>query len=143
MKIPNLRFWQWFVLFLVLAYAVDWFIQLPDGRARQINAALASLGSEALNRYPFPFRALRVAGNTAVLTTPRNPQSPAFRFLAVIHPEVDVKDANNPAFIAVEKELAAVQSEAMRIALAQPGIKGVQWELDKTWLANHGVDVSQ
>jgi len=50
-------------------------------------------------------------------------------------------DPNNPAFIAVEKLLGEVQSEAQAIVLAQAGIKGVRWELDREWLRSHGVEV--
>jgi hypothetical protein len=140
-RIPRLALWQWLVIVVVVAFVADWLVQRPDGRAREINAALDSKGSEALRAYPYRFRALRVSGNTAVLSTPRNVSVPAFRFLGVIHPELDVKNPNDPAFIAAEKELAAVQTEVMNIAKAQDGIQGVQWELDKAWLAKHGIDV--
>jgi hypothetical protein len=140
---PKLAVWQWLVLAVALAFVVDWLVQRPDNRARDINAAIEAQASERLRHYPYHFRALRVAGDSAVLTSPRNVQVPAFRFLGVIHPEIDVKNPNDPAFIAVEKELAAVQTEVMNIALAQPGIKRVQWELDKVWLASHGIDVAQ
>jgi hypothetical protein len=139
--LPRLAFAHWLGIAIALAFLVDWLVQLPDSRAREINAAFEAQGSAALRNYPYKFRALRVSGNTAVLSTPRNVSVPAFRFLGVIHPEVDVKNPNDPAFIAAEKELAAVQTESMNIAKAQEGIKGVQWELDKAWLAKHGIDV--
>ncbi|MBU1237671.1 MAG: hypothetical protein KJ634_03535 [Gammaproteobacteria bacterium] len=139
--IPKLPVWQWLVIAVVLAFAVDWLVQRPDSRAREINAVIAAEGSEALHNYPYQFRVLRVSGKTAVLSTPRNVSVPAFRFLGAIHPEIDTLDANNPAFVAVEKELAAVQSEALKLVMSQPDIERVQWELDKTWLANHGIDV--
>jgi hypothetical protein len=132
--------WHWLVAIVLLAFVADWLVQRPDGRAREINAAIEAQGSEALRNYPYRFRVVRVTGETAVLSTPRNVQVPAFRFLGVIHPDIDVKNPNDPAFIAVEKELARVQSEVMAIANAQPGIKRVQWELDKAWLASHGID---
>jgi hypothetical protein len=141
--IPNLPVWQWLALAVALAFVVDWLVQRPDDRARQINTAIEAKGSEALRNYPYRFRAVRVSGDTAVLSTPRNVQVPAFRFLGVIHPDVNVKDANDPAFIAIEKELGGVQTEVMAIAQAQEGIKRVQWELDKPWLAKHGIDVPQ
>jgi hypothetical protein len=138
---PRLALWHWLVVLAIVAFVADWFVQRPDGRAREINAAIDAKGSEALRNYPYRFRALRVSGNTAVLSTPRNVSVPAFRFLGIIHPEIDVKNPNDPAFIAAEKALAAVQTEAMNIAKAQDGIKSVQWELDKAWLAKHGIDV--
>jgi len=83
--------------------------------------------------------ALSGAGSSCSLA-PRNVSVPAFRFLGVIHPDLDVRNPNDPAFIAAEKELAAVQTEVMNIAQAQEGIKRVQWELDKAWLAKNGID---
>jgi hypothetical protein len=139
--IGKMTFWHWLVIAVVVAFIADWLVQRPDDRARQINAAFEEKGSDALRKYPYRFRALRVSGETAVLSTPRNVTVPAFRFLGVIHPELDVRNPNDPAFIAAEKELAAVQTEAMNIAQAQEGIKRVQWELDKAWLASHGIEV--
>jgi hypothetical protein len=142
-RLPKLALWQWLLLAVVLAFVADWLVQRPDSRAREVNAAIETRGSEALRNYPYRFRVVRVSGDTAVLATPRNVAVPAFRFLGVIHPEIDVKNPNDPAFIAAEKELAGVQTEAMTIAKSQPGIKGVQWELDKAWLSSHGIDIPQ
>jgi hypothetical protein len=139
--IPKLSLWQWLLIALALAFVADWLIQRPDSRARDINAVIEAQGSEALRNYPYHFRVIRVAGDTAVLSTPRNVSVPAFRFLGIIHPEIDVKNPNDPAFVAIEKELAAVQTEVRDLVQAQPGIKRVQWELDKAWLAKHGIDV--
>jgi hypothetical protein len=139
--LPKLSIVHWLVIAVAIAFVADWLVQRPDGRAREINAAIDATGSAALRNYPYRFRALRVSGNTAVLSTPRNVSVPAFRFLGIIHPEIDVKNPNDPAFIAAEKDLAAVQTEVMNIAKTQEGIKGVQWELDKAWLAKHGIDV--
>ena len=78
-----------------------------------------------------------------MLTTPRNFDVPAFRMLGVLYPDINVKDANNPAFIAVEHLLGQVQDEARDIVLAQPGIEQVRWELDKPWLHRKGIDVPE
>lgn len=141
LRIPKLALWQWLAILAVLAFAVDWLVQRPDSRAREINAVIETRGSDALRHYPYRFRVLRVSGDTAVVSTPRNVSVPAFRFLGVIHPEVDTRNANDPAFVAAEKELAKVQTEVMTLVSGQPGIKRVQWELDKSWLASHGIDV--
>ncbi len=140
-RLPKLSLLHWLVIAIVVAFVVDWLVQRPDSRAREINAVIEAKGSDALHNYPYHFRVLRVTGKTAVLSTPRNVSVPAFRFLGVIHPEIDTLDANNPAFVAAEKELAKVQTEVLKLVMSQPGIERVQWELDKTWLANHGIDV--
>jgi len=137
----KMTFVHWLIIALVVAFLTDWLVQRPDGRARQINAVIDSTGSEALRNYPYRFRVLRVSGDSAVVSTPRNVSVPAFRFLGVIHPEVDVRNPNDPAFIAAEQRLAAVQTEVMNLVQSQPGIKRVQWELDKAWLAKNGIEV--
>ena len=51
--------------------------------------------------------------------------------------------SNDPAFIATEKLLGEVQSEASAIVMAQPGIKEVRWELDRDWLRAHFIEVPE
>jgi hypothetical protein len=137
----RLKTWQWLLLALLLAFAADWWIQRPDSRSRELNRVIETQGSALLKAYPYRFHVLRVEGGTAVLGTPRNVDVPALRFIGAIHPEIDVKNAGDPAFIAAETTLAAVQSEASRLVAAQPGIAAVRWELDKPWLNAHGIDV--
>jgi len=141
MKVPRLKVWQWLGAVLVLAFMADWFIQRPDQRSVALNEVVKRKGSPQLQAYLYRFRVVRIEGDTAVMTTPRNVQVPALRFIAVIHPEIDVHNASDPAFVAAEKTLAAMQSEASGLIVAQPGIKHVKWELDKPWLAAHGIDV--
>ena len=52
-----------------------------------------------------------------------------------------MSNANNPAFVDAQQTLAARQSEARAIVEAQPGIKGVKWELDRAWLGARGIDL--
>ena len=137
----KLKGWQRVLLGLAVFTAVSWYMHRPDERARQLNDILEEKASPALRAYPYQFRVLRTQNGVAVMSTPRNFDVPAFKMLGVLHPEVDVKNPNDPAFIAIEKELAAVQSEASAIVSAQPGVKGVRWELDASWLRAHSIDV--
>ena len=137
----KLRAWQWIALAVLVAFLLDWFIQRPDSRTRSLNAAIAEQASEQLKNYPYPFRVLRVVDGKAVMGTPRSREVPVTRFIPLIHPKVDVMNSNDAAFIAAQKELAAVQSEARAIVQAQPGIESVAWEIDKRWLTAHGVEV--
>ena len=143
MKFPKLSIIHWIIIGAILGGVADWLIQRPDSHTREVAAAIEAQASPALRNYPYTFRVVRVSGDTVVLSTPRNVKVPAMRFLKAIHPEVDTLNANDPAFIAVEKELAKVQTEIMELAKAQPGIKRVDWELDTAWLAKHGIDVPQ
>ena len=139
MTFPKLKSWQWILIVLAFLVALDWAIRRPDSRSRELSEVIQTQGSAELKKYPYPFHVMRVQGSTAVMGTPRSAESPAFRFLGVIYPEINVKDANNPAFIAIEKELAKVQDEARTIVLAQTGIKDVSWELDREWLRRNHV----
>ena len=140
-RLPKLRAWQWVIIALALIFVLDWFIQRPDSRTRALNDVIAAQASEHLKHYPYPFRVMRVVGNTAVMGTPRSYEVPAMKFLAVIHPGLDVMNANDPDFIAAQKALASAQSEAQAIVQAQAGIGAVKWEIDKHWLTAHGIEV--
>ncbi|MBS1158475.1 MAG: hypothetical protein H6R15_894 [Proteobacteria bacterium] len=131
----------WIILVILFLVGLDWYIRAPDGRSRQLTGAIERQGSAELKSYPYQFKVLKVSGDTAYVSTPRNFEVPAFKMLAVLYPQINTKDNNNPAFIAEEQHLGRVQSEARAIVLAQPGIKDVQWELDREWLAQHGIDV--
>lgn len=143
MQRPQLKTWQWIVLVLVFLVGLDWYIRSPDSRSRELTAIIQTQASSELRDYPYRFHVLRVEGETAVMATPRNFDVPAFNALGVLYPEINVKDANNPAFIAVEQQLGRVQDEARAIVLAQPGIKSVRWELDRVWLQRHYIQIPE
>jgi len=141
MSRPHLKLWQWIVLVLVLFTVVSWYVHRPDDRARQLNDILEATGSPQLKSYPYEFRVLRTEGATAVMSTPRNFDVPAFKMLGALYPNIDVKNQNDPDFIKAEKALADAQFEAMTIVRTQPGINNVRWELDASWLRSHSIDV--
>lgn len=136
-----MKTWHWVVAAIVAVVVLDWVIQRPDPKVRELNSALETHASAEMQAYPYKFHVLRVDGETAVMTTPRNFDVPAFRAIGTMFPDINVKDANNPAFIAAEKRLASVQGQAQKIIASQPGIAGVSWELDRDWLTAHGIDV--
>ncbi|WP_150430040.1 hypothetical protein [Dechloromonas sp. CZR5] len=141
MNFRGIKLWQWVLVVLALLAAVDWAIQRPDPRTRELNRMIETQASQKLREYPYQFHVIRVEGDTAVMSTPRNFDVPAFRMLGVLYPDINVKDHNNPAFIAVERLLGQVQDEAKDIVLAQPGIRQVRWELDKNWLQRKGIEM--
>ena len=87
-------------------------------------------------------RAGRSTPRTAAIPRPpRNFDVPAFKTLAVLFPDLNTRDPNNPEFVAAQQLLGEVQSEAQAIVLAQPGVKAVNWELDREWVARHHIDL--
>ncbi|HCZ17432.1 MAG TPA: hypothetical protein PL117_08045 [Accumulibacter sp.] len=133
----------WVIVAVVFLVGLDWFIRAPDSRSRQLTDVIETQGSAKLKSYPYQFRVMKVDGKTAFISTPRNVEVPAFKALAVLYPEIDTMNANDPAFIAVQTLLGEVQAEARSIVLSQPGIDDVRWELDREWLAAHYIDVPQ
>lgn len=65
---------------------------------------------------------------------------PAFRFLGAPHPEVNVKDHNNPAFIALEKTLGKVQTKPRTSSWRSPE-SPPSAELDREWLQRKHIEV--
>lgn len=129
-------------LAVVLAVAaVYWFGLRSDPRVVALNQAIQANGSTALREYPYPFKVSRMEGAIAVMNTPRSPAVPVYRMIGAIDPALSGKSPDNPDFIAAEKKLAQVQSEARQIVLAQPGVTEVKWELDKNWLISHQIPV--
>lgn len=131
----------WIIPLLTFLVGLDWYIRAPDSAARNLTSAIEAQGSAKLKAYPYKFWVIKVKDGTAYVSTPRSFDVPAFKALAVLYPDVNTKNPNDPAFIATEKLLGEVQSEASAIVMAQPGIKEVRWELDRDWLRAHFIEV--
>jgi hypothetical protein len=131
----------WLIPLILFLVGLDWYIRAPDSRSRQLSSAIEAQAGSELKSYPYKFKVLKVSGETAYVSTPRNFDVPAFKALAVLYPDINTKNANDPAFIAAEQLLGRVQSEARSIVLAQPGVKDVQWQLDRDWLTAHAIEV--
>ena len=131
----------WVIAILVFLVGLDWYIRAPDGTSRQLTSAIETQGSEKLKSYPYKFHVLKFSEGTAYVSSPRSFAVPAFKALAVLYPDLNTKNPDNPASIAAQKLLAEVQSEAGAIVQAQPGVKQVRWEIDRDWLSAHHIDV--
>ncbi|HSG21641.1 MAG TPA: hypothetical protein VLA64_01650 [Azonexus sp.] len=131
----------WIIPLLAFLVGLDWYIRAPDSAARKLTSAIETQGSAKLKAYPYKFWVIKVKDGTAYVSTPRSFDVPAFKALAVLYPDVNTKNPNDPAFIATEKLLGEVQSEASAIVMAQPGIKEVRWELDRDWLRAHFIEI--
>jgi hypothetical protein len=128
------------ILAAILAVAVLYLtVFRSDPLVEALNQAIQANGSPELKKYPYPFRVLRMEGTAAVMSTPRSPAMPVYRMIRAIDPALSGKAPDNPDFIAAEKALAKVQSEARQIVLSQPEVTEVKWELDKDWLISHQI----
>jgi hypothetical protein len=122
--------------------AIYWFGLRTDPRVDALNQVLNKIGSPALRNYPYSFRVISLEGGSAVMGSPRSFDVPVYRMIGALYPNLSGKAANDPDFIAAEKELAQIQSEARTIILAQPGVTGVKWELDRNWLIAHNIQIN-
>ena len=121
---------------MVLVGLIAWLLTL-DPRLGEIDRMLQA--DPEIAGYPYRFRVLEIQRTTAVVSTPRTPDVPAVRFLAIIKPSLSGKDEQSPEMIAAEKELAAVQSKVRKLILSRPDIDQVRWRIDKEWYADKGV----
>ncbi len=135
------RFLEILFAILVLA-AIYWFGLRTDPKVAALNRTIEEKCSPALRDYPYPFRVLRLEGTVAVMATPRSPVVPVYRMIGALYPSLAGKSPDNPDFIAVEKELAKIQSEAKKIVLEQTRVTEVKWELDQNWLISHGISLN-
>lgn len=132
-----------YAVFLLGAFY--WFGLRTDPKVDMLNEALHQAGSRELQGYPYLFKVIRlegVDGEIAVMGTPRSSEVPVFRMIGVINPNLSGKSPMHPDFVAAEKELAKVQSEARQIVLSQHGVSSVKWELDKNWLIAHNIQIN-
>lgn len=122
--------------------AIYWFGLRTDPKVDALNQALRQTGSPALQNYPYPFQVARLNDGEAIMGTPRSVEVPVYRMIGAIHPNLSGRSPNDPDFIAAEKEMAQIQSEARQIVLSQPGVTSVKWELDRNWLISNGIQLN-
>jgi hypothetical protein len=121
---------------------IYWFGLRSDPKVDALNQALQQMGSPALKNYPYTFRVLRLEAGEAVMGTPRSSEVPVYRMIGTIHPNLSGRSPNDPDFVAAEKEMAQIQSEARQIVLEQPGVTRMKWELDRNWLIANGIQLN-
>ncbi|RKT46669.1 hypothetical protein [Thiocapsa rosea] len=95
-----------------------------------------------VSSYPYRFRVVSFENGVATISTPRSFDMPAYRFLAIIHPNLTNKADNDPQVIAAQQGLIDHQKRAQGLILAQPQVESVEWQLDTQWLAARGINVS-
>jgi hypothetical protein len=128
------------LLGLILVVALGFWIKSAwQPRVWELNDLLKS--DATLADYPYQFRLRSLKDGVAILSTPRNRDVPAYRFLQIIHPELAGKDQNDPAMVKAQQGLIKHQKHAQVLMLGQPDVERVDWVLDVKWLADHGVQV--
>jgi hypothetical protein len=124
---------------LVVGALAFWIGSSWKPRVWELNAMLEA--DPQIAAYPYPFRVVALDDGVAAISTPRSFDLPAYRFLAIIHPNLANKADNDPEVIAAQQELIDHQKRAQGLVLAQPDVESVRWELDTQWLAARGIAV--
>lgn len=125
---------------LVIALAAWWLSSIWQPEVWAINDQLEE--DAKLADYPYQFRVQHLEDGVATISSPRNFQVPAMRFLEVIHPELAGLAQDDPKVVAAQEDLIEHQKHAQNRVLSQPEVDSVTWELDVQWLADHGVQVN-
>lgn len=106
----------------------------------QVAALNERLDADAeLAAYPYRFRVLGLDNGTAVMSTPRSADFPAFRALEILFPELANREQDDPGLMQVQQELAHLQAHASELVLASGTASRIRWELDRDWLTRHGI----
>lgn len=124
---------------ILLIGVITWLFTL-DLRLGEIDEMLQQ--DLEIAAYPYKFRALEIQGKTAVISSPRSTSMPAIRFLGIIEPGLSNKSDQDPAMIAAQKKLGAIQLKVREMVLTHKEIEKVRWRLDKQWYADRGIAVN-
>jgi len=133
-----MRIYKLFLASIVALIIANW-IWSYNPRVSELNDLL-SKNIELIN-YPYKFKVISVENGRAIMSSPRSPEVSVLIFISIIKPELEGMNPDSPEVIAVQKELAEIQSKAKKIILNQDDINSVSWEIDKLWFADHGVSV--
>ena len=75
------------------------------------------------------------------MSTPRSTDVPVSRILGILFPEVKGLSTQSSIFQKTQKSLAKVQILARETVISDAEIKRVSWELDRSWLLQHGISL--
>ncbi len=94
---------------------------------------------QVVSSYPYRFHVLRVNNGVAVISSPRDSMFPMFKALGIIFPRLANRPQDNPDLMQAQQQMAEVQKRAKRIVIESGRVERIRWELDREWLANHGI----
>jgi hypothetical protein len=107
----------------------------------ELNESIRS--HEEIADYPYPFRVLRVDGETAVMSTLRSPRIATEQALRELFPSLRGVAENSAEMRRLEQEYARLQARASQAVLTSPRINRVRWELDENWYYLNDMELRQ
>lgn len=125
---------------IVVGAILLWFVTTWNPRVNEFNKILAA--DADLADYPYQFQVVDFADGVATVSSPRNFQMPAYRFLRIIEPSLANKAQDDPAMVAAQESLIHHQKRAQALVEEQPDVDRVRWQLDRDWYAKRGISIS-
>ena len=120
------------IALVILAWAL-----YEDPQVSELNHLLEQ--DKLVSSYPYRFRLRGLKNGVAVISTPRSSAFPVFKALGTIYPHLANRAQDNPDLMQAQQQLAEVQKRVKSIVTESDRVQRVRWELDREWLANHGV----
>lgn len=124
---------------IVVGAMLLWFVTSWNPRVNELNRILTA--DADLADYSYQFQVVNFRDGIATISSPRNFQMPAYRFLRVIEPGLANKAQDDPAMIAAQEDLIHHQKRAQALIAEQPEVEGVRWQLDRDWYAKRGISI--
>lgn len=121
----------------VIGLGLLYYLASSDPRVGELNDLLKA--DQELADYVYPFRVLELTNGVAVMSSPRSASVPVVQFLRAAYPELGQTAVTDPAMMAAQDRLAAVQSRAAELVRAEADVRGVRWRIDEQWFREHGV----
>lgn len=121
---------QFLLVMLVAALFVAWLLMRGAG---VINLNNTLRDDPRLESYVYPFRVLRIEGDTAVMTTLRSTGTSTRQALEALFPPLQSVNDSHRDWQRAEREYAQLQARASEIILGHEDIARVRWELDEHW----------
>lgn len=121
---------QFLLVMLVAALFVLWLVIRGTG-VISLNDTLRA--DPQIASYVYPFRVLRIEGDTAVMTTLRSNRTSTRQALENLFPALQNVSDSHPDWQRAEREYAHLQARASQIVLSDDTIEKVRWELDEHW----------
>jgi len=121
---------QFIAVMIVAALFVSW-LGWRGYTVMELNETLRE--QSALADYPYPFRVLRVEGDTAVMSTLRSPRVDTAQAMRELFPDLRRIPETSREFRRAEQGYARLQARASETVTASGSIRRVRWELDENW----------
>lgn len=123
------------IVMLILAFVFLY----ESPKVSELNARLESVTT--IRNFAYHFKVLRINNGTAIMSSPRSTDVPVSRILGILFPEVKGKSTQSVEFQKAQKALAEIQILAREMVISDAEIKHVSWQLDRSWLLQHGISI--